>query len=73
MVEEARRKLGRWEEEGKVDPRHAGAWREVFALPMKGLREAITADDGAGRDLRQNSPLAGLLTEAERRRILELT
>lgn len=73
MVEEARRKLGRWEEERKIDPHHAQAWREVFALPMEGLRKAITADDEAGRDLRQNSPLAGLLTEAERRRILELT
>lgn len=73
MVEEARRKLGRWEEEGKIDPRYAQAWREVFALPMERLRKVITADDEPGRDLRQNSPLAGLLTEAERRRIFELT
>jgi hypothetical protein len=72
-VEEAQRKLRRWRDEGKVDPRHAEAWEEVFALPMAKIREAITADDERGRDLRQNSPLAGLLSEPERRKILEST
>src|SRR4051794_25095460 len=33
-VEAAQRKLRRWREEGKVDPRHAQSWEEVFALPM---------------------------------------
>lgn len=72
-VEEAQRKLRRWKEEGKVDPRHAQAWEEVFALPMPKIRKAITADDEQGRDLRQNSPLAGLLSEPERRKVLELS
>jgi hypothetical protein len=71
MVDEAQRKLERWREEGKVDPRYARAWEEVFALPMPELRKAITADDERGRDLRQNSPFAGLLSEPERRKILE--
>lgn len=71
-VDEAQRKLERWQREGKIDPRHARAWREVFALPMPAIREAITADDERGRDLRQNSPLAGLLSEPERRRALQL-
>lgn len=72
MVEEAQRKLGRWLEEGKIDPRYARSWEEVFALPMSEIRKAITADDEQGRDLRQNSPLAGLLSEPERRKLLEL-
>jgi hypothetical protein len=72
-VEEAQRKLRRWRDEGKIDPRHAEAWEEVFVLPMAKIREAITADDQRGRDLRQNSPLAGLLSEPERRKILEST
>ena len=72
-VEEAQRKLRRWRDEGKVDPRHAEAWEEVFAMPMAKIREVIAADDERGRDLRQNSPLAGLLSEPERRKILELT
>lgn len=71
MVDDAQRKLRRWKEDGKVDPRHAGAWEEVFAMPMSEIRKAITSDDERGRDLRQNSPLAGLLSEPERRKILE--
>lgn len=73
MVEEAERKLLRWEYAGTIDPRYAQAWKEVFAMPMNQIRKAITADDERGRDLRQNSPLGGLLTEPERRRILNLT
>jgi hypothetical protein len=72
MVDEAQRKLRRWREEGRIDPRYAQAWEEVFALPMPDIRKAITADDERGRDLRQNSPLAGLLSEPERRKILEM-
>lgn len=71
MVEEGRRKLARWKSEGKVDPRHAEAWEEVFRQPLPEIRKAMTADDQRGRDLRQNSPLAGMLSEQERRKILE--
>jgi len=67
----AERKLRRWKEDEKVDPRHAKAWEDVFALSMSEIRKAISADDERGRDLRQNSPLAGLLSEPERRKILE--
>lgn len=73
MLDEAQRKLRRWQREGKVDPRHAQAWEEVFAQPMPAIREAITADDERGHDLRQNSPLAGLLSEPERRQALQLS
>jgi predicted transcriptional regulator len=72
MVEAAQRKLRRWLEEGKIAPLHAETWEEVFAQPMAKIRDAITADDQRGRDLRQNSPLAGLLSEPERRKVLEL-
>jgi hypothetical protein len=72
QIEEARRKLVRRRDQGRVDPRHAEAWGEVFALPMSKLREAITADDERGRDLRQSSPLAGMLSEQERRKALAL-
>jgi hypothetical protein len=40
-------------------------------MPMAEIRKVIAADDERGRDLRQNSPLAGLLSEPERRKILE--
>lgn len=71
MVDEAQRKLRRWRGEGRIDPRYVQGWEEIFALPMGEIRRAITADDERGRDLRQNSPLAGLLSEPERRKILE--
>jgi hypothetical protein len=71
MIDEAQRKLRRWTEDGRVDPRYTQLWEDVFAMPMAEIRKAISADDERGRDLRQNSPLAGLLSEPERRKILE--
>jgi len=68
----ARIKVDRWEKEGRIDPRHAADWRDVLDLPLKEIRAAISADADRGHDLRQNSPLAGLLSEPERRRILEM-
>jgi hypothetical protein len=70
-IDEAQRKLRRWRDDGRVDPRYAQLWEEVFAMPLTEIRKAIAADDQRGRDLRQNSPLAGLLSEPERRKILE--
>jgi hypothetical protein len=72
MVARARVKVDRWEREQRLDPRHAVAWRALLELPLKEVRAAIAADDERSHDLRQNSPLAGLLSEPERRRILEL-
>lgn len=71
MIDAAQRKLGRWTRDGRIAPRYAQLWEDVFAMPMVEIRKAITADDERGRDLRQNSPLAGLLSEPERRKILE--
>ena len=52
-------------------PSHAAAWRELLERPLGEIRSAIGADDDRGRDLRQNSPLAGLISEPERRKIFE--
>jgi hypothetical protein len=71
MIDEVRRKLKRWKADEKIAPRYAQLWEDVFAMSMPEIRRAITADDERGRDLRQNSPLAGLLSEPERRKILE--
>lgn len=72
MIDEAQRKLARWTRDGRIDPHYAEAWESVFAMPMTEIRKVIAADDARGRDLRQNSPLAGLLSEPERRKILEM-
>jgi hypothetical protein len=71
LVDQAERKLMRWERDGKIDSRRAEEWREVFEMPMAEIRKVIATDDQLGRDLRQNSPFAGLLSEPERRKILE--
>jgi hypothetical protein len=70
MIDQARARLRRWKDEGKIDPRYALAWEEVLAHPMEEIRRTIAADDRRGRDLRQSSPFAGLLSEPERRKIL---
>jgi hypothetical protein len=69
-IEQARGRLRRWQDEGRIDPRYASAWEEVLALPIEEIRQAIGADDEQGRGLRQSTPFAGLLSEPERRKIL---
>lgn len=69
-IEEARARLRRWRDEERIDPRYSLAWEEVLVLPMEEIRRVIAADDQRGRDLRQNSPFAGMLSEPERRKIL---
>jgi hypothetical protein len=71
MIDRARAKLDHWEREGKIDPRHAAAWRELLERPLGEIRSAIGTDDAHSRDLRQNSPLGGLISEPERRKIFE--
>ena len=71
MIDEAQRRLRRWAADERIHPRYVQLWEDVFMMPMAEIRRAITADDERGRDLRQNSPLAGLLSEPERRKILK--
>ena len=71
MVEEARERIERLASEGHLDPRYAERWRVLLAKPIPGIASAITADTQEGRDLRQNSPFAGVLNEQERRRVIE--
>jgi hypothetical protein len=71
MVDEAERKMRRWREEGRVDPLYAKRWLDLLQRPVHEIRGVISTDDQRGRDLRQSSPFAGLLSEPKRRRILE--
>jgi hypothetical protein len=71
MVEDARHVLWEWRERGVIDPRYADEWESVLDRPVREIRRVLASDDLQARDLRQNSPFAGLLTEPERRRILE--
>jgi hypothetical protein len=71
MVDEALRLLWKWRDQGRIDERYAGQWEEVLREPLPAVRRILTEDSQRARDLRQNSPFAGMLSEAERRRINE--
>ena len=62
--------LWRWDEEGTIHPRYADAWEEVLKRPLGDIKAVLTEDSQRARDLRQNSPFAGALSEPERRKIL---
>ncbi len=71
IADEALALIRRWRSLGRIADRYADAWEETLERPIADIRKVLLADTQWGRDLRQNSPFAGLLSEAERRRILE--
>jgi hypothetical protein len=72
MVEEARHTLLRWREQGRIDPRYAEKWEQLLDRPIADIRRALVSEDQDSDDLRQSSPFAGMLSEPERRRALQL-
>jgi hypothetical protein len=73
MIDEALHRVWKWRAEGKLNPRYADEWEGILRRPVADVRQAITSESARARDLRQSSPFAGMLSEPERRRILELT
>jgi hypothetical protein len=71
MVDDARHVLWGWRQKGTIDERWADEWESVLDKPIPEIRRVLVADDTHASDLRQNSPFAGLLTEPERRKIIE--
>jgi hypothetical protein len=71
IVVDARLRLRRWQEEGRIHPRWADEWTRILVLPLPQIARRISSDSEHARALRQSSPFAGALTEHERRRILE--
>ena len=69
MVDSARRQIWQWQREGRIDDRYAAEWLGILDRPLPEVRRALRTDTPAMRDLRQSSPFAGTLTEAERRKI----
>lgn len=67
IVSQARRRLARWRQAGRIDPRWAHEWEQLLAQPVPEIAKVIGADTPSARALRQTSPLAGVLTEQERR------
>lgn len=69
MVDEALHIVWKWRDQGKLDERYAAQWEEVLRQPVAKVKDAISEDSPFARDLRQNSPFAGMLSEAERQKI----
>jgi hypothetical protein len=70
MVDEARHVLWKWRDRRKIDDRYAQQWDEVLRRPIAEIRRIISEDSPGARDLRQNSPFGGMLSEPERRKIM---
>jgi hypothetical protein len=68
-VNEALHLVWAWRAQGKIDEVYAERWEQVLRQPLPEVRRAITEDSQQGRDLRQNSPFAGMLSEPERREV----
>jgi hypothetical protein len=69
MVDNALKLVWQWRDTGRIDHRYAAQWEHVLRRPVADVRRIISEDSERSRDLRQNSPFAGMLSEAERRRI----
>ena len=72
MVQEARHTLLRWGAQERIHPRYAEQWEAILERPIPEIRGALISEDQTGDDLRQNSPFAGMLSEPERQRALQL-
>jgi hypothetical protein len=70
MANDALHLVWQWRETGKIDPLYAAQWEELLRRPLSDIKRVISEDSQSSHDLRQNSPFAGLLSEAERRRII---
>lgn len=69
-VDAARHQIWQWREEGRIDPRYGEAWLDLLNRPVHEIRGLIGEDSERMADLRQSSPFAGTLSEAERRKIV---
>lgn len=73
LLDAVRRRLATWTKrygEGTL-PHALGEWREILDRPWPEIAALITDPGEAAVRLRQSSPFAGLLTQAERRRVYE--
>lgn len=70
-IDDARHLIWKWRDQGKIDARYADQWEDVLGGSVAEVRRTISEDSPFARDLRQSSPFAGMLSEAERRKVLQ--
>jgi hypothetical protein len=71
MVDEARHALFGLRRSGRIAPHYADRWEAILDRPVVEIRRALVEQSQEADDLRQNSPFAGMLSEPERRRVIE--
>ncbi len=72
MVDAALRQVWKWRLQGRIDPHYAERWERVLREPVADVRRTISEDSQDAGDLRQSSPFAGMLSEPERRKLIQL-
>jgi transposase InsO family protein len=71
VLDRARARVAEWlTQGGPVDARYARRWEELLARPAEQILTALVADTEEMRDLRQCSPFSGVVTPAERWRVI---
>lgn len=70
MADDALHTVWKWRDQGRMDLRYARQWEQVLHRPVLEIKRLISADTREARDLRQNSPFAGMLSTPERKKIL---
>jgi hypothetical protein len=70
VLENARRRVQRWQADGSVPRRWASRWAELLQGSAEEVARAITDTGQEARDLRQTTPFAGALDARERWAIL---
>lgn len=61
VVESARQRVRRWQDDGAIDPRWAREWLELLDGPLDELSSVLVDAGERARHLRQTSPFAGAL------------
>jgi len=71
MADDALRQVWKWRLRGRIDPHYADRWERVLRGSVADVRRAISEDSQDAGDLRQSSPFAGMLSEPERRKLVQ--
>lgn len=71
VMAKARTNIDKMRSIGPSEQRWVDVWETLLALGAGHVEALLTSTDQFARDLRQSSPFAGVLTEAERREILK--
>jgi hypothetical protein len=73
-VSKAQARVNKWvRDNGPVPRTWAKQWRTLLERPLAEIKQALTTDSEQMRELRQNTPFAGALSEADRMRLIGQT